>query len=68
MTGVIVAADTMSLSELVDYGRRLEALGYDSVWIPDMFGARRTHVTAGAPALAHRQAAGGDRDRPRLRP
>lgn len=46
MTGVIVAADTMSLSDLVDYGRRLEALGYDSVWIPDMFG-REIYVTAG---------------------
>ncbi|MDG2040308.1 MAG: TIGR03620 family F420-dependent LLM class oxidoreductase [Ilumatobacter sp.] len=46
MTGVIVAADTMSLTDLVEYVQRLEALGYDSVWIPDMFG-REIYVTAG---------------------
>ncbi len=46
MTGVIVAADTMSPSDLVDYVQRLEALGYESVWIPDMFG-REIYVTAG---------------------
>ena len=46
MTGVIVAADTMSPSDLIDYVQRLEALGYESVWIPDMFG-REIYVTAG---------------------
>jgi probable F420-dependent oxidoreductase len=43
--GVIVAADTMSPGELVDHVQRLESLGYDSVWIPDMFG-REIYVTA----------------------
>jgi probable F420-dependent oxidoreductase len=46
VTGVIVAADTMSPTDLVAYVQRLEALGYDSVWIPDMFG-REIYVTAG---------------------
>ena len=46
MTGVIVAADTMSPTDLVAYVQRLEALGYESVWIPDMFG-REIYVTAG---------------------
>lgn len=46
MTGVIVAADTMSPTDLVAYVRRLETLGYHSVWIPDMFG-REIYVTAG---------------------
>jgi len=36
--GVIVAADTMELGQLVEYVQRLEATGYRSVWIPDMFG------------------------------
>lgn len=44
--GVIVAADTMSLTELVEYVQQLESLGYQSVWIPDMFG-REIYVTAG---------------------
>jgi hypothetical protein len=44
--GVIVPADMMSPGDLVDYVRRLEALGYDSVWIPDMFG-REIYVTCG---------------------
>ncbi len=46
MSGVIVAADTMSPAALISYVQRLEALGYDSVWIPDMFG-REIYVTAG---------------------
>ena len=49
--GVIVAADTMELPDLVAYVQRLESLGYDSVWIPDMFG-REIYVTAGH-LLAH---------------
>lgn len=44
--GVIVAADTMDLDDLVANVQRIEALGYDSVWIPDMFG-REIYVTAG---------------------
>ena len=43
--GVIVAADMMAPGELVEYVQRLESLGYDSVWIPDMFG-REIYVTA----------------------
>jgi probable F420-dependent oxidoreductase len=42
--GVIVPADTMGVGELVEYVQRLESLGYDSVWIPDMFG-REIYVT-----------------------
>ena len=45
-TGVIVAADTMSVDDLVEYVRQLEGLGYESVWIPDMFG-REIYVMAG---------------------
>jgi probable F420-dependent oxidoreductase len=46
VSGVIVAADTMELGALVEYVQRLEAIGYESVWIPDMFG-REIYVTAG---------------------
>lgn len=46
IAGVVVAADTMELNELVEYVQRLEAIGYESVWIPDMFG-REIYVTAG---------------------
>ena len=42
--GVIVPADAMGPAALVQYVQRLEALGYDSVWIPDMFG-REIYVT-----------------------
>ena len=44
--GVIVPADTMRPGALVEYVQRLESLGYDSVWIPDMFG-REIYVTCG---------------------
>ena len=44
--GVIVPADTMRPGDLVEYVQRLESLGYDSVWIPDMFG-REIYVTCG---------------------
>ncbi|MDX2381662.1 MAG: TIGR03620 family F420-dependent LLM class oxidoreductase [Acidimicrobiia bacterium] len=46
VSGVIVPADLMSPDALVEYVQRLEALGYDSVWIPDMFG-REIYVAAG---------------------
>lgn len=46
VSGVIVAADTLELGALVEYVQRLEAIGYESVWIPDMFG-REIYVTAG---------------------
>ena len=42
--GVVVPADTMAPEALVQYVQRLEELGYDSVWIPDMFG-REIYVT-----------------------
>lgn len=44
--GVIVPADSMQPGPLVDHVLHLEALGYDSVWIPDVFG-REVYVTAG---------------------
>ena len=45
VAGVMTIADAMSLPELVAHARRLEALGYDSLWMPDMFG-REIYVTA----------------------
>ena len=49
--GVMVAGDALSPRALVDHVRRLEALGYDSAWITDVFG-REIYVTAGH-LLAH---------------
>jgi len=43
--GIVAPADTMSAEDLVAYARRLEKLGYDSMWMPDMFG-REIYVTA----------------------
>jgi probable F420-dependent oxidoreductase len=43
--GVIVAADVMNPTELLEHVRYLEQIGYGSVWIPDMFG-REIYVTA----------------------
>ncbi len=51
VAGVMVGADAMSPSELIDHVRRLESLGYSAVWIPDVFG-REIYVTAGF-ILAH---------------
>jgi len=51
VSGVMTAADFMSPDELLAHARRLEALGYDSMWITDMFG-REIYVTAGW-ILAH---------------
>lgn len=51
VSGVIVNVDQFSPDGLVDHVRRLEALGYDSVWITDMAG-RDVYVTA-AHMLAH---------------
>ncbi len=42
----MTAADTMSLDGLVGHARRLERLGYDAMWMPDVFG-REIYVTAG---------------------
>ncbi len=44
--GMMVPADLMEPAELVERVRRIESLGYRSVWIPDMFG-REIYVTAG---------------------
>jgi len=43
--GLMTAADSMSPTELVDHARRLEQLGYPSVWLTDVFG-RDVYVTA----------------------
>lgn len=48
---VMVAADHLSPGKLVDHARRCEDLGYDAIWITDVFG-REIYVTAGY-LLAH---------------
>jgi probable F420-dependent oxidoreductase len=45
VSGVILAADTMSQGDLLDTVQRLEALGYDQAWVTDMYG-REIYVTA----------------------
>ena len=45
VSGVILAADTMSADELLSTVLRLEALGYDTAWVTDMYG-REIYVTA----------------------
>ncbi len=49
--GVMTAADSMKPVELVAHARRLESLGYESMWVTDVFG-REVYVTAGH-LLAH---------------
>ena len=49
--GVMTAADSMKPVELVAHARRLESLGYSSMWVTDVFG-REVYVTAGH-LLAH---------------
>ena len=49
--GVMTAADSMKPLELVAHARRLESLGYASMWVTDVFG-REVYVTAGH-LLAH---------------
>ena len=44
--GVLFYTDTMPPDEVVADARRLEALGYDSLWLPDLFG-RELFVLAG---------------------
>lgn len=44
--GVIVSTETMRSSELVDFARRLENQGYESLWLPELFG-REPVATAG---------------------
>ena len=49
--GIMTAADFMKPDALIAHARRLESLGYASMWITDMFG-REIYVTAGY-VLAH---------------
>jgi probable F420-dependent oxidoreductase len=51
VSGVMTAGDQLSPSALVDHARWIERLGYDSVWLTDVFG-REIYVTAGY-VLAH---------------
>ena len=46
VTAVMTPADFFSPPQLVDRAKYLEALGYDSIWIADIFG-REVYVTAG---------------------
>ncbi len=51
ISGVMVGGDAFAPADLVAHVRRLEALGYRSAWITDVFG-REIYVTAGH-LLAH---------------
>lgn len=44
--GLIVPADFLKPGPLVEHVQRIESLGYDSVWLPDMFG-REVYLSAG---------------------
>ena len=46
VNSVMTPADQFSPAALVDHARRCEELGYDAVWITDVFG-REVYVTAG---------------------
>ena len=43
--GIMTAGDSMSPAKLVEHAKRLEGLGYPSMWITDVFG-REIYVTA----------------------
>ena len=45
ISGIMVAGDSLSPSDLVDQVKRVEDLGYPSAWITDVFG-REIYVTA----------------------
>lgn len=45
VSGVILAADTMTRDELLETVLRLEALGYDTAWVTDMYG-REIYATS----------------------
>ncbi len=45
ISGIMVAGDAMNPVELVDHAKQLEALGYPSLWLTDVFG-REVYVTA----------------------
>jgi probable F420-dependent oxidoreductase len=44
--GVIVSTESMRTQALTDFAERLEALGYESLWLPELFG-REPVATAG---------------------
>jgi probable F420-dependent oxidoreductase len=44
--GILSFADAMSPKQLIDYALRVEELGYESIWLPDLFG-REIFLTAG---------------------
>ncbi len=46
VAGVLSYTDIMTSPRLADYARRLEELGYQELWVPDLMG-RETFVTAG---------------------
>lgn len=46
VSGIMTVADMMQPNDLIAHVRRLEALGNQSVWLPDIFG-REIYVTAG---------------------
>ncbi|MSV93599.1 MAG: LLM class flavin-dependent oxidoreductase, partial [Actinobacteria bacterium] len=46
VSGIMTVADMMQPNDLITHVRRLEALGHQSVWLPDIFG-REIYVTAG---------------------
>jgi probable F420-dependent oxidoreductase len=50
-TGVMFSADRMTGGEYTDYARRLESLGFDTVWVPELFG--REPFAAAAHLLAN---------------
>lgn len=37
-TGVMFVTDRLDGAALADYGRRAEALGFDTIWVPEVFG------------------------------
>ena len=45
VSGVILAADTMSKDEMLETVLRLESLGYDTAWVTDMYG-REIYATS----------------------
>ena len=50
-TGVMFSADRMTGQEYADYARRVEALGLDAVWVPELMG--REPFAAAAHLLAN---------------
>ena len=63
-TGVMFSADRMSGAEYADYARRVEALGLDTVWVPELMGrepfAAAAHLLASTSTVEVRSVAGMD--------